>query len=77
MHEYSKKTDILKREQVLSFLGDFSKIDNPAKKAARIGQAFSSSWAYLCKAGEIKEKIIHDDSSYKGYLYNDGIGKIS
>jgi len=51
MHEYNNKTERLRREQVLSFLGDFSKIDNPAKKAARIGQAFSASWTYLCKSG--------------------------
>lgn len=77
MHEFDTKTARLNRNQVLSFLGDFSKISNPAKKAARIGQAFSASWTYLCKQGEIKEKVIDDDRSTKGYLFTDGIGKIS
>ena len=81
IHQYKKKTregdEILDREQVLSFLGNFDKIKNPAKKAARIGQAFSASWTYLCKDGEIKESQIDDDRSTKGYLYTDGIGKIS
>ena len=49
IHEYSISGQRLKREQVLSFLGVFDKIANPAKKAARIGQAFSASWTYLCK----------------------------
>jgi hypothetical protein len=44
-----KKTHRLMREQILSFLGNFDSIDNPARKAARIGQAFSASWTYLCK----------------------------
>ena len=36
----------LNREIVLSFLGNFSEIENPAKRAARIGQSFSASWTY-------------------------------
>ena len=67
----------MSREQVLSFLGSFDKIENPAKKAARIGQAFSASWTYLCKEGEIKEKTIKDEISSKGYMFTDGIGKVS
>lgn len=31
---------------ILQFLGDFNHIQNAAKKAARIGQAFSSSYHY-------------------------------
>jgi len=49
INEYTKEGQRLSREQVLSFLGSFDKIENPAKKAARIGQAFSASWTYLCK----------------------------
>lgn len=62
---------------MLSFLGNFDKITNPAKKAARIGQAFSSSWTYHCKPNEIKEIYIADDKSSKEFLFTDGIGKIS
>ena len=65
------------RQQVLSFLGNFDNIDNPAKRAARIGQAFSSSWTFQCKPGEIQELILDDDYSPKGYMYTDGIGKFS
>lgn len=36
----------LRRWRVLQFLGDFQNISNHAKKAARIGQSFSSSWTY-------------------------------
>jgi hypothetical protein len=37
---------VMTQESILSFLGDFNKIPIPAKKAARIGQAFSSSYHY-------------------------------
>ena len=56
-------------------MGDFSKIDNPAKRAARIGQSFSSSWTY--DGTKVQEKRIDDERSETGYLYTDGIGKIS
>jgi hypothetical protein len=56
-------------------LGDFSKITIAAKKAARIGQAFSSSYCY--NSQEVKEIIADDDVSPKKYLFTDGIGKIS
>jgi hypothetical protein len=45
MHEVNVNRALI-REQVLSFLGSFDHIDNPAKRAARIGQAFSSSWTF-------------------------------
>jgi len=76
MHEVTSNRTLI-REQVLSFLGSFDNIDNPAKKAARIGQAFSASWTLACKKGEIKEFVDPDDYSTKNYLYTDGIGKIS
>lgn len=65
----------LKREYILSFLGDFDSIENPAKKAARIGQSFSSSWTY--DASKIKCQNIDDELSDQGYMFTDGIGKIS
>jgi hypothetical protein len=34
------------QNSILDFLGDFSKITVAAKKAARIGQALSSSYPY-------------------------------
>ena len=77
IHEYNRANERLSREQILSFLGSFDNINNAAKKAARIGQAFSASWTYLCKDKEIKEEVIDDEMSPKNYMYTDGIGKIS
>lgn len=59
----------------MEFLGDFSKIPVAAKKAARIGQAFSSSYCF--DSSKIKEIIVEDDVSAKKYLFTDGIGMIS
>lgn len=63
------------QESILRFLGDFSKITVAAKKAARIGQAFSSSYCY--NSQNIKAFIYEDDISEMGFKYTDGIGKIS
>lgn len=37
---------VMTQVSILGFLGDFDKIAIPAKKAARIGQAFSSSYHF-------------------------------
>lgn len=63
------------QQSILAFLGDFSKISIPAKKAARIGQAFSSSYCY--DSSEVKDIIEKDDFSARGFPFTDGIGKIS
>lgn len=63
------------QESILRFLGDFSKIPIAAKKAARIGQAFSSSYCF--DSSQIKEIIVDDDSSAKKFLFTDGIGMVS
>jgi hypothetical protein len=63
------------QESILNFLGDFSKISIPAKKAARIGQAFSSSYHY--NSQDVIEVIVEDDISPKRYLFTDGIGMVS
>jgi RNA-dependent RNA polymerase len=63
------------REQVLNFLGSFDTIENPAKRAARIGQSFSASWTY--DASRIKYIVEDDIISDEGFLFTDGIGKIS
>lgn len=46
------------RDEVLNFLGNFDDIYIPAKKYARIGQSFSSSWTY--DGVNFKSKIIDD-----------------
>lgn len=37
---------MISQASILNFLGDFKDIRVPAKKAARIGQAFSSSYFF-------------------------------
>lgn len=56
-------------------MGSFDEIENPAKRAARIGQSFSASWTY--DASKIKYKEENDIKSENGFLFTDGIGKIS
>jgi RNA-dependent RNA polymerase len=57
-------------------LGEFALISPYAKMAARIGQAFSSSWSYIFK--QPPEVVpIEDLRDPSGKLYTDGIGKIS
>lgn len=57
-------------------MGDFSKIRNVAKYAARLGQSFSSSTETLSVS---KEEVccIPDVKNSDGYIFSDGIGKIS
>lgn len=75
-HEIEDRKTVkrLKRDYILNFLGNFDAIENPAKKAARIGQSFSASWTY--DASKIVCEDIPDVDS-QGYLFTDGIGKIS
>lgn len=57
-------------------LGDFSEIRNVAKYAARLGQSFSSSTETLIVRRDEVESI-PDIKNAAGYLFSDGIGKIS
>jgi RNA-dependent RNA polymerase len=63
------------RNKILAFLGDFEDIRIAAKKAARIGQAFSSSISF--DSSNLPYEIKEDDKSVKGFLFTDGIGQIS
>ena len=56
-------------------MGNFSEIENPAKRAARIGQSFSASWTY--DGSKIKTKEEPDIMSENNFNFTDGIGKIS
>ncbi|XP_021292687.1 RNA-dependent RNA polymerase 1-like isoform X2 [Herrania umbratica] len=64
---------------IRAWMGDFSKIRNVAKYAARLGQSFSSSTETLSVAKDEIEII--DDVEIKRdrikYVFSDGIGKIS
>lgn len=46
---YFRDSDILTKEDVIMRIGDFSNITPAAKKAARIGQCFSSSTPFNFK----------------------------
>lgn len=54
-------------------MGEFDHIKNPAKKAARIGQSFSSAITYKFLT-KITNIIENDVISPSGKLYTDGIG---
>lgn len=65
----------LTASDIRKWMGDFNKIRNVAKYAARLGQSFSSSTETLTVEDYEVEKI--DDVKRNGYCFSDGIGKIS
>ncbi|ONI28221.1 hypothetical protein PRUPE_1G132100 [Prunus persica] len=66
-------------QDIRNWMGDFSDIRNASKYAARLGQAFSSSWkTFDVDRDEIE--LIPDVEIERGgvkYCFSDGIGKIS
>ncbi|KAJ3075398.1 hypothetical protein HDU98_008227 [Podochytrium sp. JEL0797] len=62
-------------ESIRRWMGDFSDIKIPAKYAARMGQAFSSTLATV----ELKESELKmiPDVTKNGYLFSDGVGTMS
>ncbi|XVF03028.1 hypothetical protein REPUB_Repub04eG0225200 [Reevesia pubescens] len=69
----------LSAADIRRWMGNFSKIRNVAKYAARLGQSFSSSTETLSVAQDEIE-IIPDVEIMRGgikYVFSDGIGKIS
>ncbi|XP_064986521.1 probable RNA-dependent RNA polymerase 1 [Musa acuminata AAA Group] len=65
----------LTADNIREWMGDFSKIKNVAKYAARLGQSFSSSTETL--SVERNEINFIPDVEHAGYVFSDGIGKIS
>ncbi|KAF5750099.1 RNA-dependent RNA polymerase 1-like isoform X2 [Tripterygium wilfordii] len=64
---------------IRTWMGDFRRIRNVAKYAARLGQSFSSSTETL-SVGRHEIEIIRDVEVKRGdltYVFSDGIGKIS
>ncbi|KAK4149994.1 RNA dependent RNA polymerase-domain-containing protein [Chaetomidium leptoderma] len=58
-------------------LGDFNKIQSPARRAARIGQAFSET-PYAVDLDESKVKVSRiPDVERNGRVFSDGVGTIS
>ncbi|GJV96681.1 probable RNA-dependent RNA polymerase 1 [Tanacetum coccineum] len=64
---------------IREWMGDFSRIKNVAKYAARLGQSFGSSKESLSVAQYEVEKISDVEIVRNGtkYVFSDGIGKIS
>ncbi|GJV96678.1 probable RNA-dependent RNA polymerase 1, partial [Tanacetum coccineum] len=64
---------------IREWMGDFSRIKNVAKYAARLGQSFGSSKESLSVAQYEVEKISDVEIIRNGtkYVFSDGIGKIS
>ncbi|XP_058078636.1 RNA-dependent RNA polymerase 1-like [Magnolia sinica] len=62
---------------IRKWLGDFSKIRNVAKYAARLGQSFGSSKESLSVDRHEIEHIPDIEIKNKKYNFSDGIGKIS
>ncbi|KAL8518483.1 hypothetical protein ACS0TY_009746 [Phlomoides rotata] len=66
----------LDADGIRQWMGDFSKIKNVAKYAARLGQSFGSSKETLSVGSNEIEKI-SDVTKGTKYTFSDGIGKIS
>jgi RNA-dependent RNA polymerase len=62
-------------DSIRQWMGDFGQIKNAAKYAARMGQCFSSTTA-TCNV-EPHEWCVIPDIERNGYVFSDGIGKIS
>ncbi|EAS06076.2 RNA-dependent RNA polymerase RdRP2 (macronuclear) [Tetrahymena thermophila SB210] len=87
------ETEVLKKQDVITRIGDFSGINPPAKKSARIGQCFSSSTPYILKErpniefiddittpSAVQEVDANGNICYfrqKKKVFTDGIGTIS
>jgi len=71
------ETEMHFAEKIIRGLGDFGKIKSPARRAARIGQAFSETpWSVpLDDCGITVRKIL--DVSRNGRVFSDGVGTIS
>ncbi|XP_050376197.1 probable RNA-dependent RNA polymerase 1 [Argentina anserina] len=69
----------LTAQGIRDWMGDFSRIKNVAKYAARLGQSFSSSWETFSVGSDEKEDNPDIEIERHGtqYCFSDGIGKIS
>lgn len=64
-------------ENIIEALGDFRKIRSPARRAARIGQAFSETPYSVSLYDNDIDVIRHKDVERNGRVFSDGVGKIS
>ncbi|KAK7543480.1 RNA-directed RNA polymerase [Phyllosticta citricarpa] len=68
-------SDLVAAQQVITGLGDFSKIQSPAKCAARIGQAFSETRNTITISPTSVRKMA--EVEHHGHTFSDGVGTIS
>ncbi|KAJ4288800.1 hypothetical protein N0V88_007127 [Collariella sp. IMI 366227] len=69
--------DFVFPDQIITGLGDFSQLYSPARRAARIGQAFSDTpWAVDLDEHHIQVQQI-PDVERNGRVFSDGVGIIS
>ncbi|MCI35899.1 RNA-dependent RNA polymerase 1-like, partial [Trifolium medium] len=74
---FARTTTGLTADSIRAWMGDFSRIKNVAKYAARLGQSFGSSTETL-SVSRNEIEIIDDVMCTRGkYVFSDGIGKIS
>jgi RNA-dependent RNA polymerase len=76
---FARTTTGVTADSIRAWMGDFSRIRNVAKYAARLGQSFGSSTETLSVSRDEIE-IIPDAKVRHGateYVFSDGIGKIS
>ncbi|KAG9298243.1 hypothetical protein G9A89_002731 [Geosiphon pyriformis] len=68
-------TTSLTADDIRAWMGDFTRIDVVAKYAARMGQCFSSTRAIAHLP--VNDIVLIPDIRRNGYIFSDGIGKIS
>ncbi|KAK1775477.1 RNA dependent RNA polymerase-domain-containing protein [Copromyces sp. CBS 386.78] len=69
--------DLKIAETIIEDLGDFRNIKSPARRAARIGQAFSETPYSISLNDHDIEVVRHKDVQRNGRVFSDGVGKIS
>jgi len=62
-------------ESIRKWMGNFTDIKNPAKYAARLGQCFSATYPPVPL--DIRKILIEEDIVHNGFIFSDGIGRIS
>ncbi|KAL2265115.1 hypothetical protein VTJ83DRAFT_6215 [Remersonia thermophila] len=69
--------ELLWRDRIISNLGDFNGIQSPARRAARIGQAFSET-PYAVDLDQARINVVKIcDVERNGRVFSDGVGTIS
>lgn len=67
----------LSASMIRAEMGAFDNEKIVAKRAARMGQCFSTTHPILCKIPTITKDNLIPDITFNGYTFTDGVGKIS